>query len=263
MFGLDHNLHLAKQFFGQSRGLTLIELMIVVAIIGFIAAVAVPAFQKNLQKAKASEAVLLVKTIFDAEIVFATKGEMMILHSQYGQVHCRTIPRFAPVCLQDEDRLYKPTSKKVNLYYHGIGELIYSPEDQTCTTDVYFIHPKYLGLGENADDEQVTTNELSNNIRVGHFKTFPQSYFLLRAKKDVILADQYNVHVDDTMMVAAIGDLDGDHDFSDEPTWCGRGPSPSDAYFSYKNISIYARGIYKDNFGEFRGTDFIRLNETE
>jgi type IV pilus assembly protein PilA len=52
------------------RGFTLIELMIVVAILGILAAVAIPAFLNYMKRAKTSEASINVKTIFDGHVSY-------------------------------------------------------------------------------------------------------------------------------------------------------------------------------------------------
>jgi len=56
-----------SRLFKQQRGWTLIELMIVVIIIGIIAALAVPRFLTASTSTKQSEAKLLLKQVYQAE----------------------------------------------------------------------------------------------------------------------------------------------------------------------------------------------------
>lgn len=72
----------------RQEGFTLVELMVVVAIIGLLSAVAVPNFKKYQAKAKISEAKLQLSALYTAESSFFSDYNM------YG--HCLTYMGFDP-----------------------------------------------------------------------------------------------------------------------------------------------------------------------
>ena len=64
---------------GFRKGFTLVEMMIVVAIIAILAGMAVPRFMTNIRKSEATEGVRLMKQIADAESAFFSS------HGKYSE----------------------------------------------------------------------------------------------------------------------------------------------------------------------------------
>lgn len=69
-----------SKFHKSNKGFTLIELMIVVVIIGILAALAIPRFMRSTTKAKMSEARQLLKQIYTMQRAYRQENDMYTLN---------------------------------------------------------------------------------------------------------------------------------------------------------------------------------------
>ena len=97
----------------KSHGFTLIELMIVVAIIGILAAVAVPAFMKYIRRAKTIEATQNIRKLYDSSIAYYLAEHasvaQVILPRQFPDSQAET-PATNACCGQPGDKCNPATS---------------------------------------------------------------------------------------------------------------------------------------------------------
>ena len=54
----------------NKKGFTLLELLVVVLIIGILSAVALPRYQKAVEKSRVTQAITLLKAVYDAQKVY-------------------------------------------------------------------------------------------------------------------------------------------------------------------------------------------------
>jgi len=84
-----------KRLLKGRKGFTLIELMIVVAILGILAAVAVPAFIRYLRRAKTSEAVDKLALLYKGSVTYVTGDRFQ--RGRTGQIIGKMFPAAVPL----------------------------------------------------------------------------------------------------------------------------------------------------------------------
>ncbi len=98
-----------------SHGFTLVELMIVVAIIGILAAVAIPAFMQYIRRSKTSEATMNIRKVYDGAVTYFTEDHI----ARDGTTLARQFPTTADqtpgkptekMCVEGVSQKYNPST---------------------------------------------------------------------------------------------------------------------------------------------------------
>ena len=147
----------------RSRAFTLIELMIVVAIIAFLAIIAVPNFNRFMAKAKRAEVYMHLSSLYAAQKAY---------HAEYGRY---TTQLFGAESLGWQPQGYKGGGSAEKFYYtYGFGT---GAEGRSYFTGKLGTASSYLS-GAFADDK--------------HFKIRAAGDILNNGKPDIFEVDEHN-----------------------------------------------------------------------
>ena len=154
------------------KGFTLIEMMIVVAIIGILASIAIPAFMKYIRRAKTTEAVMNLRKMFDSSVAYYEKdhvgrGGAPIPHQFPAEVG--PTPGVNPCCREGKDKCLPAGDPRSG--YGGAWDTATWQALNFSVDDPHYFWYRYLSTG--IRDESLFTTRASGNLNCNFaFSTF-------------------------------------------------------------------------------------------
>ncbi len=153
---------LARRVLRSGKGFTLIELMIVVAIIGILAAIAIPNFLKYQAKSKQTEAKANVASIYtNAETWYAEHDTFSLAGHAVADLN------WIPISRTRYDYYYDATLLRAHVLPAGGGPM---PATAVHSTPSTFVAVASGDIGQGAGTDQWTIDQSRNviNLPVGY-----------------------------------------------------------------------------------------------
>ena len=115
------------------RGYTLIELMIVIAIIGILATLAVPSYRTYQQRAYATHAQLMLKEVMNAQIIYYLEHNKFYPEDNTPITVMSTEPKNSGELKKIRDGLHLdiPTGRTLDYYFYAVNS---DPENTSSFT---------------------------------------------------------------------------------------------------------------------------------
>lgn len=253
---------------------TLVELMIAVAIIGILAAVAVPAYQKYILKSKLAEAYSQIRKIYDGAVIVASNPQVTGRVNGTGtQYTCKREYRFGSfstfVKVDGGDIDYEgslPLSNiKTQRYIqaNGSNQLVDPQANGTCSVMGVAHYRDSVNFGlygfSTSPANGSSVDHLISEPSYFGYSLQPDSEFATSLSNDGKNASNLINGVYSVNTIRAFADLDGDYDLGSEPEEDFSGYLPMSLMST--QLTFIIRGIYIDTVsGDIQGTQITRLN---